>query len=148
MKSISEKPHIKEHYTEYSRKSSRILYWLTLLVMTVCNLLLFLVLVPFFLILRNVQLYFLISLIGLIFGVLFNFIVVDIEHLEPRHHLFAAVYIPAISVLNLFVLNFFGNALRNAWELPATASPVYAGILYIAFFMLPYAGTLWMSLRK
>ncbi|MBS3164503.1 hypothetical protein J4439_03660 [Candidatus Woesearchaeota archaeon] len=129
-------------YTSYVKQSSRILYWLALLLMVVLNFLTFLLLAPLAVFLDSIQRHALVGVIGLLFGLVFNFLVQDIEHLEPKHHYFAALLIPLVAAVNLFIMTFLVNALRGIWELPLTGGAVSESLAYAIMFIIPYLATL------
>lgn len=128
----------REHYIQYAKQSSRIMYWLVLLLLTICNFLIFAFLVPFMLILKATHLFLIVGTIGFVFGLIFNFLINDIEHLEPKHHKFAAAFIPSISVLNIFMLVSIQQFLRGFYSY-TNLDKYYASFIYIVLFMIPYA---------
>lgn len=95
----------KIHDKSNSRKSlARLTYWTALLVITVCNLGLAVFLIPFFILLGDTFSTLMILLLGGIMGTLFAFIIQDIEYLEKKHHLFAMIFIPLTTIINIFIM--------------------------------------------
>lgn len=133
-----ERPYQKEKYIAHARSSTRILYLLALLVLVVFNFLIFLLLVPLAIFMDSLQRHVVVGLIGLVFGLIFNFLVIDLEHLEPRHHLTAALLIPIVATVNLFIMTFLVNSLRGIWELPQAGGALTESVAYAAFFIGPY----------
>ena len=127
----------REHYTQYAKQAARIHYWLILLMLTICNFLIFAILIPFVLILKSTHLFIIIGAVGLIFGFVFNFLINDIEHLEPRHHKFAAGFIPVIGIINIFILISIGRFLRTIYYYD-NMDIFYASFVYVGLFVLPY----------
>lgn len=127
----------KERYTQYAKTSSKLLYWLTLLALGVFNFMIFIALMPFMLVLGYEQLLLIIAAIGVLFGIIFCFIVDSLEHLGIKHHVFAAIFIPLLAVINIFLLVSFGMILRGVSE-PRGRTVIHASLLYVAMFALPY----------
>lgn len=128
----------REHYVAYAKDSSRVLYWLALLALVVFNFLIFLLLVPLAIFLDAFQRHAVAAAIGLVFGLVFDFLVIDIEHLEPRHHLTAALLIPIVAALNLFIMTSLTNIFRGIWDLPQAGGALTESIAYAALFLTPY----------
>ena len=63
-------------------------YWLSLLIAIIGNLVISVALVPFLLVLSSFQLYAILIVIGISFGLLFELLLRKIENLAARHHIF------------------------------------------------------------
>jgi len=136
---------IKTMYSEeptkhdYISNPNKILYWSTLLIAIVGNLVISLVLVPFFLVLSNLVLYFIIFVIGLTFGALFNMLVRDIQTIDPTHHVIAGVFLPALSLINIIVVVDFANKFNSVLKISSfSQNPYVVSVVYVVSFMLPY----------
>ncbi|MBI2664718.1 hypothetical protein HYX10_05270 [Candidatus Woesearchaeota archaeon] len=116
-----------------------ILYWTTLLVLITANFFMAIVIIPFMLFAESYQFYLLIALLGLIFGYVFSMLINNIENLQPHHHLVAVCFIPAIAVVNLFVISASTAGLANALGLKPSTEPLTISIVYIASFLAPHA---------
>lgn len=130
--------HKKEDYTHHPRKATRILYTLFLLVLSVCNFLIFLALIPLMLFVQSPLLILIMGAVGLLFGLIFSFMVKDIEYLQPRHHLLAAFLIPLLSLINIFVLVSIAQFVQGESSYPRSIMLV-ASLVYTIMFLLPYA---------
>lgn len=129
--------HKKEKYIYYAKKSSRTIYWLVLLVMGIANFLIFVALIPFMLIINTNQLLVVIGAIGLLFGLIFNYLVKDIEHLQPKHHIFAAVLIPVLSIINIVILINIGVFMKGIYA-NADREILFSSAAYVVLFATPY----------
>ncbi|OGM02994.1 hypothetical protein A3K72_02600 [Candidatus Woesearchaeota archaeon RBG_13_36_6] len=127
----------REHYIKYSKQAARILYWLVLLMLTICNFLIFIILVPLILIIKSSIMYLIVGTLGFIFGLVFNFLINDIEHLEPKHHRFAAGFIPVIGMINIFLIISIERFLQGPGYYQAM-DVVVASFVYFIMFVLPY----------
>ncbi len=127
----------KNKYTKYAKNSAKVVYWLALLVIVVLNFLIFLILLPIIQIIQNIQLYVIVGSIGLVFGLILNFLIRDIDHLEPKHHIFAVLFIPIISIINMALLLSFYQTI-NSTVTGNNMGFVVAGVIYVLMCALPY----------
>jgi len=130
--------HNPEKYNLHHKQGARMSYMIFLLILTVCNFLIFIGLVPLLLFIKSGLLILILAGVGLVFGMLFLYLIKDIEHLEPKHHLFAAFYIPLLSIVNIIVLMLLGRLIRNQQDF-LDNTIIYASLIYVAMFLLPYA---------
>ena len=114
------------------------IYWILLVVIIAANFAISVALIPILLTLRGVLLYFIIIVLGLIFGLLFELLIRSIEHLEKEHHLFLAVLIPLIALSNVFVISKISNNLTRTLNLTNFQNPIVIALIYAASFVLPY----------
>lgn len=118
--------------------ASRLLYWTSLLVLMVCNLLIAVFLVPFLLVLGGTLIYILVAVIGFVFGLFFNLLLRDIENLEAHHHLFATIFIPLVSLLNIALMTSASARIAEIIKVSFKLDPVIMSLFYVSAFMLPY----------
>ncbi|MBW3004080.1 hypothetical protein KY337_05960, partial [Candidatus Woesearchaeota archaeon] len=95
-------------------------------------------LIPFLIVISNYYLYFIVVALGIVFGLLFNFIVQDIEHLEPKHHWFAGIFIPVIAVLALTISVHVANRADEILKVTLRHNPWTVSAIFIIVFMLPF----------
>ena len=114
------------------------IYWMVILGLVVCNFLIAMLMVPLLLVLPGASLYFTIGLLGLLFGLLFDFLIKDIEHIEKKHHLFAAILIPILSIVTIFFMVAVAEKVAIALNLVVLESPWIVSLVYIGLFMAPY----------
>src|SRR5689334_20533194 len=89
----------------FSKQMNPIVYWLTLIVSIVANMVVSVVLIPFLLAVKTAgTLYMIVSLLALAFGFFFNLLLTDIEHVDPKHHVIAGIFIPALAVINIIIV--------------------------------------------
>jgi hypothetical protein len=130
--------HDPEKYNLHHKQGARMSYMIFLLILTVCNFLIFIGLVPLLLFIKSDLLVLILAGVGLIFGMLFLYLVRDIEHLEPKHHLFAVFYIPVLSIVNIILLMLMGRLIKSQQDYQ-DYTIIYASAIYVAMFLLPYA---------
>lgn len=118
---------------------NRILYWSTLLIAIIGNLVVSVVLVPFLLVLSSLPLYFVIFIIGLTFGALFNLLIRDIAYIDPRHHIIAGVFLPAIAIVTIVTVVNFANKFNTALKIsPFHQNAIIVSTVYVIGFLIPY----------
>ncbi len=123
---------------QYKEQAHRVTYWTSLVVITTCNLLTAMFLVPFLMTLPKWYMYILITSIALVFGLLFNLIIRDIE-IETSHHIVAVIFIPLITIINLFLMTTVANKLDTILNINIQHNPLIVSLLYAVIFLLPYA---------
>lgn len=122
-----------------TKQMNRLLYWATFLIAVIGNIIVSLVLVPFLLVLPHVALYFIVFILGLTFGALFGFLIKDIEHVDPKHHIVAGIFLPAIAIVNITMIVNFANRFSNALKISAIhQNAILTSIFYVVGFMIPY----------
>ena len=132
----------KEHYSKANKQAARMHYWMVLLMLIIIKFLLFAVLIPYILIIESSLFVMLLGIIGFIFGMLFHFLITDIEHLEPKHHRLAVVLIPGVAILNIYILISIERFLAGYFPYSKNLF-LYGSATYLLMFLLPYiAGTI------
>jgi hypothetical protein len=103
-------------------------------------------LIPFLLVLSRGYVDVIIVIIGFSFGLFFNLILRDIEHISKAYHAIAGFGIPAIALLNFFVMTTMANAINNVLKLSIVREdPFTIAAVYTVAFILPYFWTFWIK---
>lgn len=135
LKHLDKREEITSHFNTF-------IYWTGLLIAIIGNILLSVILVPLMLYLSPGILYFVIIVVGLTFGTLFNALINSIEEVDYKHHIVAGLFIPTIALLNVFIMVRLSNQLNQALQLTEiTYQPMLIGAIYVASFMVPYIFT-------
>ena len=113
-------------------------YRILLIVILVANFSISIAMMPLLIALKGLFLYFIIVVMGISFGLLFELVIRSIEHLERRHHLMLAYLIPIIALINIFAITKISNNIMEVLSLKNTQNPWAIGIVYAASFVLPY----------
>ena len=114
-------------------------FWTALVIAIVGNFIISVVLVPFLLLLHGIGLYFTILIIGITFGTLFNVLIHYIEDLNEGQHIIAGAFIPALALINMFIIAHFSNDLEILLQLKTPAhSAVGVSVTYVFAFVVPY----------
>ena len=127
--------------------TNRILFWGMMLVIILGNAVVALVLIPILLVMNRIGADIFVVIIGFAIGLLFNFLVWDIEeHLTRNYHLLATIIIPILAVINLYAIVRITNAINDVFEITAIREdPLTISALYVIAFLIPYLWTLFVK---
>jgi len=126
-----------------------LIYWVALLIAITGNFILSVVLVPFMLILSGYMLYLTIFVVGISFGSLFTIIFGYLRKLETTHHIIAGIFIPAIAMINIYIITNLSNKLIEILELNTIKhDPLSISFTYIISFVAPYLYIRYRELEK
>ncbi len=130
--------HKTDRHIEYKKKMNPLLYWMSLVVAIIGNIFVSILFIPFLLFLKGFPLYTIIIILGVVFGMLFNLLVKDIEYIDYRHHVVSGIFIPAIAAVDFYyivkVSNTIGSKLTNAPH----QDPIMISVVYVLAFVAPY----------
>lgn len=121
--------------------SHKVVYWTILLVLLIANFMISMVLIPFLIIINKIVLFTITASLGALFGVVFSHLIFDLEHLERRHHIFAAVFIPLIGIINIYLMIQVAESVAALFQLQSYQDPFTIALVYAIFFLLPYVIT-------
>jgi len=113
----------------------KFVYWFSLLIAIIGNLVISISLIPVLIVLKGPQLYLVIITLGLAFGLLFELLIRTIENLEIKHHLFLGIIIPIIAVINFIIIS---NNMKELIGIESPQDPIIIGAVYAIAFILPY----------
>ncbi len=116
-----------------------VIYWVLLIIAIVGNMVISIILIPFLLAFKKVPLYFTIFVLAAMFGLLFEQLIREIEHIENKHQIIAWIFIPALAIINTYYMTSFANHLTETLKLPlALNSPIIVSLVYVVAFIFPY----------
>lgn len=118
----------KKTTTEFKFLEKRV-YWILLLVLVAANFAISVGLVPALMAIKGPFVYLIIAAMGISFGFLFELVIRGIEHLQAKHHIALAIFIPIVAAANFFVI--------SSWA--GLNLPMAASLAYAASFTAPYA---------
>ncbi|MEE9525296.1 MAG: hypothetical protein V3V78_01675 [Candidatus Woesearchaeota archaeon] len=125
----------------------RVLFWGMILVMIVGNALIAFILIPLLLVFDKLAADIFVMVIGFVVGVLFNFLIWDMEErLTVKHHVIAATTIPVLAIFNLYIIVRMSNAINVVFDISEVrGDPLTISALYVIAFLLPYLWTLFVK---
>jgi hypothetical protein len=121
-------------------KINLMIYWTALIVTIIGNIFASFVLIPFLFTVKGIVLFTIIIVLAAIFGFIFTRLLKDIQNMEPQHHVIAGVFIPAIALINVFMMVRVSNILAHQaamLNIPTT-QPLPVAITYVIGFIAPY----------
>jgi hypothetical protein len=132
-------------YTEKHRTEDIWLYRFRIIFLTIVEIVISVFFIPIFLIAPNALLALILFALGLVFGFLFEHLIIGLEHLEPKHHLRAAIIIPLVGVVNLLLFMAAGNGLKKVWPVAPQQGIILPAAVFLVGFFIPYTWHLWMN---
>lgn len=118
--------------------ANRLLFWTAFIVIIIGNLLISIFIVPFLIMLNKPGVNLIIVVLGIAFGLLFNFIITDIEYLTKKHHYTAGIIIPIIAIINFFLITRFANKFSELLGIGIRQDPYTISIVYVIAFIAPF----------
>ena len=131
-----------------SKQLDALIYWTTLLVLTLANLFAAIAITPFMFIAPSLPFYILVSFIALFFGFIFSMLVTRLENIDRHHHILAAFFIPSLALFNLIVLAHSTARFAEILGIKTTKDLLLTGFVYIVFFMIPHSVHIAKKWRK
>ncbi|MEK6984148.1 MAG: hypothetical protein AABX33_06250 [Nanoarchaeota archaeon] len=128
----------KQNKPQEIRFLEKHIYWTLLILIVVANFAVSVASIPILMAMKGMLLYAVILLLGIIFGLLFELLIRSMEHLEKKHHIFLAILIPLIALVNVFVITNISNSVIRNLNLANTHNSMIIGIVYAVSFVLPY----------
>ncbi len=114
------------------------IFWILLVVIIAANFAISVALIPALLVFSGISLYIIITVVGIVFGLLFEIAIRSIEHLEFGHHITLAVLIPMSALLNIFIISKLSNSFIKSLSLKNFHEPFTIALIYAVSFALPY----------
>ena len=123
---------------------ARIVYWAAMLLSIAGNFIVAVALVPVFWVLPDWALFFVLVLVGISFGALFNILIKDIELIDPKHRILGGLFLPSVGVIFMYIMVNLSNKVSSKIAIPLFVehSAWIVSIVYILAFMAPYFYTL------
>lgn len=117
----------------------KIVYWIALIIAIIGNFLISIALIPFLLVLKSFQLFLVVIVLGISFGLFFEILIRSIEHLTHKHHFYLIVIIPTIAVLNVFIITTFSEVIGViGFAIKNEHNPFIVGLTYGVAFIAPF----------
>lgn len=118
--------------------ANRVVYWISLLVLTIATFFITLLIAPLAIFVNKLLAYFTTLFLGLLFGFIYAFIVIDLQHLDKKHHMFLSIYIPLVAVFAIYLIITIMKNISTLFYMPFKAHPVGVSFFFLFSFILPY----------
>lgn len=135
---LMQTPEKVEKHVSLERTMNFGMYWMFLIMLTIINFFVSITLIPFLLILKVTQLFSMVAVLGIGFGMLFNVLIWDIEHLETRHHVGAALFLPILAIVSITLIVTAANTMAEGIIGGVHQNAVLIAGIYVLSFLLPY----------
>ncbi len=114
-----------------------VVYWGILLSAIIGNFILSLVFIPILLAFDDLSLVVTVAVLAVAFGTLMDVVIREIEHLRRAHLIIPELFIPAIALINIYMIVQLSNKFAVGVGLP-THNPWVVSIMYVCGFILPH----------
>lgn len=139
-KEVQKAESILDQVHEHEVRFSKIVFWTALAVVILGNAIISLALVPFLIGLQSRWVFAIVGALGLLMGFLYNYLIIDIQHLEQKHHLIAGILLPLIALVNVFGIVLVANKLLKTAKFAQAAAPLnpwLVGVVFAVAFVVP-----------
>lgn len=113
--------------------------YMSVVLLLITNFVAVFLLVPLFIFLKEIELYFVVVLFSILLGVLFNGLLHTLHHLKEHHHLIIAILIPAMALLDMIIVIRALYKIDAAFTLNIQHNPLLIVLTFIIIFLIPYA---------
>ena len=79
----------------------------------------------------------LMAIFGIIIGIVYDYLVQDISHIEKHHHYIAASVIPFVAVMNSFIIIYASQGISKDLGLAVSQDPIMTSIVFVVFLLIP-----------
>ncbi|MBT4540692.1 hypothetical protein HOC35_04210 [Candidatus Woesearchaeota archaeon] len=134
----------KEHHTHIKKKLHFTGFWYLMFGLIILNFLVIIFTIPLMLLIPTPWIYIVVIIAGLGCGMVFNWLILEIEHLEHQHHIIALLTIPLLTLLDVIFIYVIVEIIKKSITFNYNPDPVvfYFGLCFI----LPYF--VWFILGK
>jgi hypothetical protein len=119
-----------------------LIYWGALALAVVGNFILSIAFIPVFLVFDDLSLVISVAIIAAAFGLLLDVVLREIEHLRHRVIIIPELFIPAIALINIYIITGLANGFASTLGLQ-THNPWVVSIMYVCAFVLPHFVLKW-----
>ena len=122
-----------------SIKFSKTVFWISIIVIILGNLIVSFSLILFLIFLNSWILLGVTALIAWIVGMFYNHLIHDVDHLEKKHHLIPSIIIPVIAMINVVFVVILANQFISLPKVNNIQhNPVLIATIYSLSFIAPY----------
>jgi hypothetical protein len=118
-------------------------YWFALLLAVLGNFVLSIALIPVLLAFSNIALLVSVAIAAVLFGTVLDFVLREIEQLRHTHLIIPELFIPAIALINVYIITNLSNSVAALLKLPTSHNPLTVSIIYMVCFVIPHFALQW-----
>ena len=127
-----------EHHKHVGYNLKHFMYWSSLFLVGLSNLIGSFFILPVLLFFEGISLTLIIGLIGLVFGLLFTFLIIGLENMEGKHNIILGLLMPILATLDVLILMTMTRILSINYNINHENELVSNTIAFIFMFLLPY----------
>ncbi|PLW80621.1 hypothetical protein C0585_01735 [Candidatus Woesearchaeota archaeon] len=116
----------------------KVAYWVALFILIFGNFLISVFLIPFLVITKGFVLYFILFVFAFIFGLLYDLLIRDIDKLDMDHKIMAGIFIPALALINIYIIVGVSNHVIEIFDQGSYNNPLSISFVYVVSFIIPY----------
>lgn len=117
-----------------------VISWFGLILVFIGSLILSVILMPFFVTVSGFFLYFMISFLALVLGLVFNFLLTQINDVGNEEKVLGEFFLPVIGIIDVYVMIGISNVLENVLQMDNYNPPnsLLYGIIYVISLCMPF----------
>ena len=139
---------MRKKHIFYAKENHRMMYLISLAILVIASIIGTLVMVPFLIFFSSAQVYIMITIAGVTFGLIFSFMMLDLQHLEQKHHILLGIIVPAIALANIYLMMNLTSRVADFFKIGIKHNPYLTGSFYLIGFVLPYLIMGWLDYEK
>ncbi len=112
--------------------------WILIFAMIAANFAVSIALIPAIISIKGENLFLILAITGIFFGLLFELVIRSVEHFDKRHHIFLGIIMPLIAIANFLFITRMASSISLSLDLGELSSPILIPIIYAISFTLPY----------
>lgn len=119
----------------------KLVIWFSFAIAIIGNFIISIGMIPFILAFNKLNLYFIVIVEGLSFGLLLELLIRSIWHFEKKHHILFSTIIPLIAIINFALIVTVSSNINKTLKIGyshVAQNPILVGIAYAFAFILPY----------
>ncbi|HSU72742.1 MAG TPA: hypothetical protein VLJ21_02745 [Candidatus Binatia bacterium] len=120
-----------------------VIYWIALALAVLGNFVLSIALIPVLLAFSDIALLISTAIAAILFGMVLDFVLREIEQLRHTHLIIPELFIPAIALINVYIITNLSNNVALALNLSTTHNPWVVSIIYMICFVIPHFVLKW-----
>jgi hypothetical protein len=123
--------------TEQERYFTQVLFFSTILLVIFSNIFVMVGVLFLAIIMPSWFIMCLMAIFGIIIGIIYDYLMRDIAHIESHHHFVAGSVIPLIAIMNTFVIVYASEGISSDLGLSVNQDPVMSTIIFIIALIIP-----------
>jgi hypothetical protein len=137
--------HVKSSHVKFL---DGLIYWFALLLAVFGNFIISIALIPVFVVFTKTWLLITLTVVALAFGYLLDIMIREIEHLQKNHLIIPELFIPAIGIINIYVITKLANTYSIILQTGTNHDPWTTSIAFVIAFSVPHYVVKWRKMRK